>query len=51
MKSAKRRFTMEIEDVVTAMAINYCGGNIAKYRVSPKTYPHITVLSQQKQSN
>lgn len=29
--TAKRRFTMEIEDMITAMAIIYCGGDIAKY--------------------
>lgn len=29
--TAKRRFTMEIEDVITAMAIIYCGGDIRKY--------------------
>jgi transposase len=29
--TAKRRFTMEIEDLITAMAIIYCGGDIGKY--------------------
>lgn len=29
--TAKRRFTMEIEDMITAMAIIYCGGDIGKY--------------------
>ena len=29
--TAKRRFTMEIEDMITAMAIIYCGGDIRKY--------------------
>jgi hypothetical protein len=29
--TAKRRFTMEIEDIITAMAIIYCGGDIGKY--------------------
>ncbi|MEI6751765.1 MAG: IS4 family transposase [Paludibacter sp.] len=29
--AAKRRFTMEIEDMITAMAIIYCGGDIGKY--------------------
>jgi len=29
--TAKRRFTMEIEDLITAMAIIYCDGNIEKY--------------------
>jgi len=29
--TAKRRFTLEMEDLVTAMAIIYCGGDIEKY--------------------
>jgi transposase len=29
--TAKRRLTMEIEDMITAMAIIYCGGDIGKY--------------------
>jgi transposase len=29
--TAKRRFAMEIEDMITAMAIIYCGGDIRKY--------------------
>lgn len=29
--TAKRRLTMEIEDMITAMAIIYCGGDIRKY--------------------
>ena len=29
--TAKRRFAMEIEDMITAMVIIYCGGDIGKY--------------------
>ena len=29
--TAKRRFTIEIEDMIIAMAIIYCGGDISKY--------------------
>ncbi|HOU27652.1 MAG TPA: hypothetical protein PLD76_06330, partial [Paludibacteraceae bacterium] len=29
--AAKKRFAMEIEDIITTMAIIYCGGDIGKY--------------------